>query len=144
MARKDGPAYADKHPAGTRIDPQIRRKVQEQDQKGRLSCRAAHQIARELSVTPLLVGLTLDLLDYKITRCQLGLFGYQPDPSPVHPVSEVVPELATALQQAAPDKRISCADVWRVADSLKLPRMAAANACETLGLKIRPCQLGAF
>lgn len=141
---RNNTSFSDKHPIGTQIDPAIQRAVEKQAKDKRLSCAAIHRMARDLSVEPSQVGIALDLLNCKITRCQLGLFGYQPDSKPVQKAPSVEPDLAATLQEAAQDNRISCSECWQIADTRKLPRMAVASACETLELKIRPCQLGAF
>ena len=144
MSKPEGYSFTDKHPKDIQIDPRITQAIQNKTQNERMGCAAAHRLARELAVPPAEVGVALDLLNYKITRCQLGLFGYQPAAKPVHPASFVAPELAKALEQAVNSRTISCAACWAIADACKLPRGSVANACEALGLKIRPCQLGAF
>ena len=145
MSQKPAKAsFVDKHPPGMPIDLRIQQAIDERARNRRLGCAAAHEIARYLSVSPERVGVTLDLLNFRIIRCQLGLFGYRPDPKPIHPASSMDADLQTALRQAAPNNRISCAACWRIAEIQGIPRMTVANACEALGFKIRPCQLGAF
>jgi hypothetical protein len=141
---KRSASFSEKHPAGTPVDPHIRKAVEAQTKDKRLGCDTAHRIARDLSVQPSQIGIALDLLNLKITRCQLGLFGYQPDAKPVHAAASVDPELAAELRGRALDSQISCLVCWQIANNRKMPRMAVANACEALELKIRPCQLGAF
>jgi hypothetical protein len=41
---------------------------------GRMTCEQAHKIASDMGVDLALVGRALDLLNIKITRCQLGCF----------------------------------------------------------------------
>ena len=144
MTRADSSAFADKHPAGSTIDPAIQRRIREESRNRRLGCAAAHRIARELDVPPEQVGITLDLLGYKITRCQLGLFGYRPDPKPVSQAAAVEPEVENELHQVTDGNPISCRKCWEIAAAHKAPRMAIARACNDHDLKIRPCQLGAF
>jgi len=144
MTHDDSRSFADKHPAGAAIDPEIQNRIGQKAANQRLSCAAAHRIARDLSIDPGQVGMTLDLMNYKIARCQLGLFGYQPGVKPVSQAPPVEPELTAILRAAARDQRISCRKIWEIAAAHRIPRMAVAKACDALELKIRPCQLGAF
>jgi hypothetical protein len=52
--------------------------------------------------------------------------------------------LKTAIESAAEDGRISCLNAWNIAVALAMPKIAVSNACEGLGIRIKPCQLGAF
>lgn len=144
MTHEDAGHYAAKHPAGTVPDPAIAAAVQDRARDGRLSCTVAHAVAAELEVAPAAVGAVVDLLELRLTHCQLGLFGYRPRSKVLQAADEVPAPLAAALRGAAENGRISCVRCWETAAALGLKRMAAAAACERLGLKIKPCQLGAF
>lgn len=48
--------------------------VKAASEDGRMSCGKAHELAAEMDVPLALVGRALDLLDVKITNCQLGCF----------------------------------------------------------------------
>ena len=49
-----------------------------------------------------------------------------------------------ALEEVAENGAVTCAALWGIADRLGAERKVVSAACETLGLKIRACQLGAF
>jgi hypothetical protein len=144
MTHEDAGHYAAKHPPGTRPDPAIAAAVLTRTENGLITCTDAHRIARDLDVSPARVGAAIDLLEKRIARCQLGLFGYAPERKILKPAESVAPELAAALKQRAVKERVSCLDCWEVAAAFAVARMDAAAACEFLGLRIRPCQLGAF
>jgi hypothetical protein len=110
----------------------------------KLGCVEAFEIAAKLNVSPKAVGRTLDQMDYRITHCQLGLFGHSPDKKIVAPEKAVDPRLKAVIETAAKDGRLSCLKAWDIAAQLHIPKLAVSNACEGLGLKIKPCQLGAF
>ncbi len=112
------------------------------DQK--LACAAAFEIAAKLNVSPISVGRTLDRIDCRITHCQLGLFGHHPEKKIVTPEKEIELVLKTAIEAAAEDGRLSCLMAWNIAARFHIPKIKVSNACEGLGLKIKPCQLGAF
>ncbi|MFZ5565124.1 MAG: hypothetical protein ACOZBW_13835 [Thermodesulfobacteriota bacterium] len=143
MAHQDAGKYRAKHPPGTAFRPDIAEALTAVAKDGRVTCAAAHKIAAEASVPVAEVGKTLDLLEFRLTVCQLGLFGY-PEKKRVKALSPVPDPLKTAVLAATQDSRISCAACWEIADALGLSRMEVAGACETLGLRVKPCQLGAF
>jgi hypothetical protein len=136
--------YRRKHPQGTEPDQAIVAALEEVAEDGRVSCAVAHDLADELSVPPAAVGRTMDLLEYRIVKCQMGIFGYQPEKKILKPAATVSDELRDRLAKAAPEGRLSCRSCWKVAEDLGLQKIAVASACETLELKIKPCQLGAF
>ena len=85
MACENFARLTDKHPPGTRPDPTLATAVQKAVKNGRMTCTAAHSLASELAVAPSEIGRTLDLLDYRIIECQMGLFGYSPVKKIVQP-----------------------------------------------------------
>ena len=129
------------------MDERIRATVQAQAQDGTLRCAGAFRIAGELDVPPLAVGKAADELGIHLTHCQLGLFGYGEQGAVVKAADSVPPELEAAirrqLQQLGSD-RLPCRTAWEIAAQLRIPRMHVANAAEALGVRIGPCQLGAF
>jgi hypothetical protein len=110
----------------------------------KLGCAAAFEIATELNVSPGAVGRTLDQMDYRMTQCQLGLFGHSPEKKIVTPETTIEIRLKIAIEAAVKDGRISCLKAWNIAAQLQIPKITVSNACEGLGIKIKPCQLGAF
>lgn len=160
MTHEDEGHYSAKHPAGTAPDPAVAAAVKEKAEggtaaaaqggaagaaaEGRITCTAAHEIAAELGVPPAKVGKTIDLLEYRLIECELGLFGSTVALEVPRSADDLHQELREQLAGAASRGRVSCLACWKTADELGLPRRAASGACEVLGLKIKPCQLGAF
>ena len=144
MLGKNIAKYSGKHPPGTTPDPAIAAAATARALEGHVTCATAHDLATELAVTPGEVGRTIDLLDLRLTECQMGLFGYSPEKSIVRPAGSVSKELRSHLQNATKEDKISCASCWEVAELLGLEKMEVAAACNKLNLKIEPCQLGAF
>ncbi len=136
--------YSRKHPEGTRPDPAVAAAIEEVADEERVGCAVAHDLADELAVTPAAVGRTMDLLEYRIVKCQMGIFGYKPEKKIVKPAAAVSDDLRDRILKAAPQGRISCAACWKVAEASGIQKISVAAACETLGIKIKPCQLGAF
>lgn len=144
MTHHDEGHYAAKYPPGASPDPRIAEGLQAKLLDGKISCAAAHQIAKELQVTPADVGKTIDLLEIRINKCQLGLFGYAPQKKIVQPAAQVSSELRKAITEAMDEKGLSCKAVWEIADRCKVSRLDVSAACEALEVKISSCQLGTF
>lgn len=144
MTHEDAGKYSAKHPAGTVVDPTVAAALKVMAADGRITCAAAHGVAGDLEVAPSEIGTAIDLMEYRIIECQLGLFGYAPERKIVKAADAVSDDLRDRLHKAAPDGVISCASCWGIAQALDMARMDVAAACERLDFKIRPCQLGAF
>lgn len=144
MTHADAKDYRAKHPPGAEADLHIASALKPKISNGGISCAAAHTIAADLQVPPQQVGQSIDLLNLRIKKCQLGLFGYHPQKRIVEPAQNVSAQLAEALREGVENGRIACLTVWQIADRFKIPRLQAAAACEALKLKVAPCQLGAF
>ncbi len=144
MTHEDAGHYSAKHPEGTVCDPDIAAAVYQKSENSRITCAAAHKIAEEKNMVPAEVGKTIDLLEYRLIECQLGLFGYYPRKKIIKAAESVPGWLEKEIQERQENGKISCVDCWRVARQHNLSRMTLAAACDTLNLKISPCQLGAF
>ncbi|HPI91919.1 MAG TPA: hypothetical protein PLT09_09320 [Deltaproteobacteria bacterium] len=116
--------------------------------KGKLPCSVAHFIAAYLKAEPLDVGKAANEAGVKLDQCQLGLFGYgrkgQSSYKIVGRKVEVKQDVIDLIRSGAKEGKISCARLWEIADSSGIMRAEAGNAADSLGLKVTPCQLGAF
>lgn len=144
MTRKDAGAFASKRPKSEKPDPRIAEALTTKVTGGELPCHQAEQIAASLQVDLGNVGAALDLMGIRITRCQLGLFGYTPESRIVKPAASVPPNMDDAIRQALVHDRLPCAAAWAISKTVGVPRLKVAEACEALKIKIKPCQLGAF
>jgi len=144
MKNGDKGHYSKKHPPGRRLEPTIADAVRQKSTNGEISCAAAFRIARDLALDPGEVGFTMDSLELRIAKCQMGLFGYRPKKSIVKPAERVEQTLEAAIRQSLIDGRLPCIAAWKIAESLKVSKMAVASACEAKKIKISACQLGAF
>ncbi len=139
-----GKKFSEKHGAGATLDPAIAEAVQQRATDATLPCALAFKIASELDVAPAAVGRALDLMEYRLVKCQLGLFGYGDRQKLVSPLPDPPEPLRSALSAAETDGRLACRDAWEIAARVDVPKLRVAGACEGLGIKIKPCQLGAF
>jgi len=129
---------------GSEANRRIAAALEEKGLKDQISCAEAEDIARTLHEEMAEMGRNLDLRGVRIIRCQLGLFGYGEEKKIVKPAPEVTPEMRQAITDALVEDRLPCLAAWEIAGRLGVPRMAVAAAGEAMGLKVRPCQLGAF
>jgi hypothetical protein len=143
MTHSDAGRYAAKHDPGVRPDEGIAGAVREKAAAGELACAEAERIGATLGVSLAEIGRTLDLLELRIGRCQLGLFGY-PEGKTVHQTVAVEPDFEAAIRGSLVDGKLPCKAAWEIAAERKIPRMAVSSACEALEIRIKPCQLGAF
>lgn len=144
MARADADRFAAKHPGDRKLDKRIAEAVQKRAAGGEINCADATAIAENLRVDMLKVGETLDLLEIRLKRCQLGLFGYVGKKLIVEPAVKVSLDLEKAIRGSLADGHLSCLSAWKIADGKGIARMEVTSACEALKIRIKPCQLGAF
>lgn len=113
-----------------------------------LPCAAAFRIAHQLGAEPIEVGQSADRSNVRLSRCQLGLFGYGPKSEGKHrivkPMAQVPDDLRQAIQESLTDGRLTCAAAWKIAERFGRSRLDVSNAAEGLGIRISHCQLGAF
>jgi hypothetical protein len=144
MTHEDAGHYRLKHPSDTKLNPRIVEAVRRKATNNKISCASAHKIADETSAPPAEIGVALDLLEMRITNCQLGLFGHSPETKVVKPSESVPPEIEEAIKRSLVNNRISCLSCWEIAARFGMAKMDVSSACEALDLKINACQLGAF
>jgi hypothetical protein len=144
MVHEDAGHYAAKHPGG-KIDKEVAAAIAIKEKEGRITCVAAHVIAKRLGCSPREVGMNIDLLEKRIRRCQLGLFGYgMKKKKMVKPAAMVTQKLESAIREAMDGDRITCQTAWDLAKKMSLTKLELASACEAMGVRIANCQLGAF
>jgi hypothetical protein len=144
MTSTESNRFSSKKDPGDAVNPEITAEVTKEAKRGELPCAVAFKIAEKLSVSPAEVGRAADALDVKLVKCQLGLFGYSPRKRIVSPSEEVEPALKDAVLNALENERLPCKRAWEIAALFNVRKMTVSNACEALGIKIKPCQLGAF
>ena len=147
MTHEDRGHYAAKHPEGTQIDSRVKEAIEAKVKDGAIACKDSTAISESLGVPMALVGQTTDLLEIRLSHCQLGLYGY-PEGGVrgkiVEKAESVSLEMEAAMRAEIVNDRLPCKACWEIAERFSVQKMDVAAACETLEIKIKPCQLGAF
>lgn len=133
-----------KHPSDVQTDPEIEQAVRNRMVNGMITCADAATIASDLHKSLPEMGVVLDLIEVSLSRCQLGLFGFSPEKKIVSPAMSVSKDMESAITKKLFNGCLPCETAWKIADALALPKINVSSACETLKIKIKPCQLGAF
>ncbi len=144
MSLPKGKTFSTKHGPDEKPDTSIKNEILKQTKNEKIPCAVAFEIAKVLRISPEKVGKTADLMNFKLTKCQLGLFGYQPKKKIVNPQENIKEDVKNAISDARAQGRLSCRQAWDIARRFHVGKMTVSGACEALGIKINDCQLGAF
>jgi hypothetical protein len=144
MSTDKGLKFSDKHNAAEKPNPEIKNKIEERSKDNEIPCAVAFEIVEDLGVLPAEVGKTIDLMNYKLVKCQLGLFGYKPEKKIVTPQDTTNHDLKNAIQNALVNERLPCINAWEIATRFQIPKLTVSGIAEAMGVKVKPCQLGAF
>ena len=144
MTPRKSKKFADKHEPYAKPDSLIQAEILKHAKNNELPCAVAIEIAKDLKIAADLVGMTADLIDFRLVKCQLGLFGYYPTKKMITPDTQVDPDLKNAISAALINAQLPCKSAWEIASRFNIRKMAVGGACEALKVKIKPCQIGAF
>lgn len=142
MTHSDAGNYAAKH-KDQLIPEELSKMINEALSESRLSCRQAHQVADNSKFSSEDIGRAADLMEIRLTGCQLGLFGHGKKEKIKAAACPDV-KLEKALRENLVDGALACLSAWQIAEDLNLQKMDITAACEASNIKITPCQLGAF
>nr|WP_319493046.1 hypothetical protein [uncultured Desulfobacter sp.] len=143
MGHQDRGNYAKKR-AGVQLDPALTTPIMQASSNGKLACASAHRLAKTQKCSPSHIGTQADLLEFRITQCQLGLFGYAKGKKNFNPDSDMTPQLKDRILECQADGQITCKTCWELALEFKMSKLDMGSVCEQLEIRIKPCQLGVF
>lgn len=143
MGHEDKGHYSAKH-KDVEINETIAEKLRSAADSANITCAFAHKLGQSLETSPSDIGVQIDLLEYRITECQLGLFGYTNGKKRLDAEIEIGTDLSGQLDKSNQEGEISCSECWNIAKRLKINRLDIGSACEKKNIRIKPCQLGAF
>ena len=136
MAHEDAGHYAAKHPKNTLLNEKIAAEVKVESVDGKITCSAAHKIATKLNISPAEVGVAIDLLEMRIGKCQMGLFGYSYNQAILKPAKKIDPKIQGAIEESLVNGRLTCNSAWEVSKRFDMRKLDVAAACEKLKIKI--------
>jgi hypothetical protein len=128
----------------SQIDQRLLEIIKERLQSGKLPCAVAFDVAKNYNTGTQTIGQTVNAANIRLCKCQLGLFGYSPENKIIKSLDTVEPELEQAINETKKENVIQCSQIWEIAKKLGMRKLHVSCACETLKLKIKGCQLGAF
>ncbi len=130
------------------VEADLQREILSALREGKLPCAAAHAAAERAGASIQAVGELADDMGIRISRCQLGLFGYGEKRlgqyKIVEPSEVLQPEVVAAIREAVQGETITCAQLFGISECLNVPKMTVSAHVEALRLKITQCQLGCF
>ena len=145
MSHTDAGNYAAKHGNTSDLNPEVVNLISSRRRERTIACADAHEIAMEVGIPPAEIGRTIDILEIRINRCQLGLFGHDESSGKVVlPWNDVDISLEKAIREKTDDGRVSCLSLWNISEATGRSKFDMTSACNALGIKICCCQLGAF
>ncbi len=144
MSSEKDTDFTKKHGSKDQPNPAIKAEIEKLGKNNEIPCAVAFTIIEDLGVSPADIGKTSDIIGFKLVKCQLGLFGYTPDKKTVKPEETPQQEIKDAISDGLAQNRLPCETAWDIADRFKVPKMTVSGVCEAMGIKIKPCQLGAF
>ena len=134
----------DKYRRDSKPDSLITYEILKHSLNSELSCAAAFLIAKKCDVSPCKVGMIADLINCRLVKCQMGLFGYKPDKKIVIPVKTMEQNLKNTITDNLVDGKLACKIALDIVSCFKVSKMTVSGICEGMNIKINKCQLGAF
>ena len=125
-------------------DSSIKYEILKQSLNSEFSCASAFLIAKKFNVSPSKVGTIADLINHRLVKCQMGLFGYRPEKKIVTPVKTTDQNLKNTITDNLVEGKLACKIAWDIASRFKVNKMRVSGICEGMNIKINKCQLGAF
>ncbi|NQT10200.1 MAG: hypothetical protein HQ573_03410, partial [Desulfobacteraceae bacterium] len=104
--------FAAKHQNKAQINTIIKNEILKQNKDGKLPCLVAFRIADSLQVAAAEVGKTVDLLNFRLTKCQIGLFGYKPQKKIIKAKEPEDRNLKKAIRERLVEERQPCISAW--------------------------------
>jgi hypothetical protein len=107
MTHEDAGHYAGKRP-GAELNKMIAALIKEKISENAISWAEAHRIAVQLNATPAEVGTAIDLLEVRMNKCQLGLFGQGKQKNIPALSGKIDPEIESAIKSSLTNSRLAC------------------------------------
>jgi len=146
MPTQKNKKFAEKHGNSINLNAAIKDEITKLMKGGAIFCDDAFRIADKLDIPREKVGVTADLMNCKLTGCQLGLFGFKPqNKGSDHLLPEPEKDaLKSIIMSELINSRLTCRKAWEIASLHKVYKTTVTGLCDEMKIKITQCQLGAF
>lgn len=131
-------------PTGFSPDKKTEEMVRSAAQGGLLACAAAFRLSEKTGLSTREIGTCADYFEIRLVSCQIGLFGNGKKGKAIRPLETVDSAVKETVLAASDKNGIDCEAVFRIADETGLKKRDIGRLCQTIGIKIRNCRLGAF
>ena len=133
-----------KVPSGFSPDENISKKVMAESKNNSITCASAFKLAELLGIPYFEVGFYADFLNLKLSKCRIGLFGHGKGVKLIKKLDTIDNSIEKSVDTFIDNERLSCENVLKIADELKINPIIVGSVCQTKGIKIKNCCLGAF
>lgn len=130
--------------SGVQLNQAIIQRILQASSNGRLTCASAHRLAKAQNCLPKQIRKQADLLELRISQCQLGLFGYGQNKKKFNSGTDISSKLKDRILDVQCDGIIDCKTCWEIAKEFKISKIDMGSVCEQLEIRIKSCQLGVF
>jgi len=111
---------------------------------GKLSCAKAFMLAEKLGLNKSEAGYYADYLKLRLSKCQIGLFGHGEKGKLIRKIKSPDDKILEQINCLKEGDRLSCKNVFIIAKELNVSQTDVGSVCQTMGVKIKDCRLGAF
>lgn len=111
---------------------------------GYVACPAAWNVAKDLSVSRLDVGVMIDRLGIRVTDCQLGCFAVSKADHSTETPEPFGAEIAREVAALHARGELTCPNIFALAGKHNARPRSVADAANAQGYKLGGCQLGCF
>jgi hypothetical protein len=111
---------------------------------GYVACPTAWNVAKNLAVSRLDVGVMIDRLGIRVTDCQLGCFAVSKADHTVETPEPFGAEIAHDVAALHERGELTCPNIFALAGERNVRPRAVADAANVQGYKLGGCQLGCF
>lgn len=123
---------------------QLQEMVKSSLKDGYLPCGAAFKIAKQANVPKIAVGAATDKLGIRIANCQIGCFKVGKNLHENETPGKIDQGIVDKLAELKEKDELTCANVFALAQQMKLTPMAVADVANARNLRVHHCQLGCF
>ncbi len=125
-------------------DKKICEIIQAESRDGKMSCPAVLKISEKLNISKSEAGYYVDYLGLRLAKCQIGLFGHGEKGKLIRMLEDPDENIKIQIESLLEGKSLSCENVFTIAKKQNVSQVTVGSVCQSIGVKIKKCQIGAF